>query len=216
MISDNNTFFRSFPLENIHPTALIGLPPENRNHKRGRLHKGVEVDRTARIGAYCTVDGGYEDATRIGERVFAMKGCHIGHDAQIGDDTELAPHAVVGGHVVIGRKVRIGMGAILRNRVRIGDGAVVGAGAIVTKDVPPHEVWVGNPARKLRNAFDDYARTVGVSVLKDVGSEPPTEADLEYGAVVYELAEDAVARQAEREQTDAEMWNEQFERGRTR
>lgn len=174
MLSDNKTFFRSFPLENIHPTALIGLPPEHRDHKVGTYHYGVYVPETARIGAYCTIDGGLEDVTRIGERVFVMKGCHVGHCSQIGDDTEIAPHAVIGGHVTIGRNVKIGMGAVIRNRIRIGDGAQIGCGSVVTKDVPPHQVWVGNAARFLRMAYELH--------------------------VV---------------QTDKEMWDEQFERGRT-
>lgn len=175
MLSDNKSFFRSFPLENIHPTALIGLPPENRNHKRGRLHKGVQVDKTARIGAYCTIDGGYEDVTRIGERAWLMKGCHVGHDAQIGHDTELAPHCSVGGHVNIGSNVKVGQGAIFKPRVRVGDGAVIGCGAVVVKDVSPHTVVAGNPAKFLRMAY---------------------ETTPEY-------------------ETDDEMWNKQFERGRT-
>lgn len=199
----------------IHATAIVGSVPENRNWEPGDENYGVFVSTGARINAYCTVDGGYEGRTVVGRYAWLMKGCHAGHDCEIGDGTEVAPHAVIGGHVTIGRNVRIGMGAILRNRVRIGDGAVVGAGAIVTRDVPPHEVWVGNPARKLRNAYDEYARTVGTTVLAGF-SGPPTEADLEYEAVIYELAEDAIDRQTQREQTDDEMWNEQFERGRTR
>ena len=39
--------------------------------------------------------------------------------------------------------------------VTIGDGAVVGAGSIVTKDVGPYEIWAGNPARFIRKRFDD-------------------------------------------------------------
>lgn len=37
----------------------------------------------------------------------------------------------------------------------IGDGAVIGAGSIVTKDVGPYEIWAGNPARFIRKRFDD-------------------------------------------------------------
>lgn len=39
--------------------------------------------------------------------------------------------------------------------VTIGDGAVIGAGSIVTKDVGPYEIWAGNPARFIRKRFDD-------------------------------------------------------------
>lgn len=39
--------------------------------------------------------------------------------------------------------------------ITIGDGAVIGAGSIVTKDVGPYEIWAGNPARFIRKRFDD-------------------------------------------------------------
>lgn len=47
----------------------------------------------------------------------------------------------------IGSRVKIGAGAIVLGPVVIGDGAVIGAGAVVTRDIPPGETWVGNPAR---------------------------------------------------------------------
>lgn len=40
-------------------------------------------------------------------------------------------------------------------RVTIGDGAVIRAGSVVTKDVGPYEIWAGNPARFIRKRFDD-------------------------------------------------------------
>lgn len=39
--------------------------------------------------------------------------------------------------------------------VHIADGAVIGAGSVVTKDVGPYEIWAGNPARFIRKRFDD-------------------------------------------------------------
>lgn len=50
---------------------------------------------------------------------------------------------------IIGDRVRIGSGAVILP-VRIGDDAIIGAGAVVTKDVPAGETWAGNPARRLR------------------------------------------------------------------
>lgn len=52
--------------------------------------------------------------------------------------------------VHIGRNCRIGAGAIILPGITIGDNTVVGAGSIVTKDLPPNVVAVGNPCRVLR------------------------------------------------------------------
>jgi acetyltransferase-like isoleucine patch superfamily enzyme len=81
-----------------------------------------------------------------------MKRVHVGHDAQIGADCELAPGTVIGGHAVLEDGVRCGIGALILPRKRVGAGARIGAGAVVTKDVPPGETWVGNPARPLGSA----------------------------------------------------------------
>jgi acetyltransferase-like isoleucine patch superfamily enzyme len=55
----------------------------------------------------------------------------------------------------IRRGARIGGGAILCPAIEIGEEAFVGAGAVVTKDVPPRAVMVGNPARRLRDVLDE-------------------------------------------------------------
>lgn len=53
--------------------------------------------------------------------------------------------------ITIGNHVWIGMRAIILNGVTIGDGAIVGAGSIVTKDVPRNSVVAGNPARVVKS-----------------------------------------------------------------
>jgi acetyltransferase-like isoleucine patch superfamily enzyme len=81
-----------------------------------------------------------------------------------GDDVSIGPEAAIltlghdpqspefgdrGGEVVIGSRVWIGYRAIILPGVKIGDGAVVGAGAVVTKDVEPFAIVAGNPARQI-------------------------------------------------------------------
>lgn len=56
--------------------------------------------------------------------------------------------------VLIGNDVWIGHGAIILSNVSIGDGAAIGAGAVVTKDVPPYAIVAGNPAKVVRYRFD--------------------------------------------------------------
>lgn len=59
------------------------------------------------------------------------------------------------GDTVIGNDVWIGSEAIVMPGVRIGDGAVIGTRAVVTRDVEPYAVVAGNPARTIRRRFDD-------------------------------------------------------------
>lgn len=55
----------------------------------------------------------------------------------------------------IGNDVWIGNNCLIKSGVNIHDGAIIGMGSVVTKDVGPYEIWAGNPARKIRKRFDD-------------------------------------------------------------
>jgi acetyltransferase-like isoleucine patch superfamily enzyme len=57
------------------------------------------------------------------------------------------------GHIRIGNDVWIGLNATLMDNITIGHGAVVGACAVVTKDVPPYAIVVGNPAKIVKYRF---------------------------------------------------------------
>jgi len=59
------------------------------------------------------------------------------------------------GDTVIGNDVWIGMGAVIMPGVTVGDGAIIGARSVVTRDVEPYVVVGGNPVRLLRRHFDD-------------------------------------------------------------
>ncbi|WP_302182637.1 CatB-related O-acetyltransferase [Paraconexibacter antarcticus] len=62
------------------------------------------------------------------------------------------------GDTVLGSDVWTCAGSLILSGVRIGDGAIVGAGALVTKDVPPYAIVGGNPARVLRYRYDEAQR----------------------------------------------------------
>ncbi len=59
------------------------------------------------------------------------------------------------GDIVIGSDVWIGYEAVIMSGVRIGDGAIIGTRAVVTKDVPPYTIVGGVPAKQIRKRFDD-------------------------------------------------------------
>lgn len=79
----------------------------------------------------------------------------LGHDPQSPDFADR------GGEVIIGNRVWIGFRAIILPGVKIGDGAVVGAGAVVTKDVEPFAIVAGNPARKIGERSRDLKYQLG-------------------------------------------------------
>lgn len=137
----------------IHPWALVGAPPEHREWMVGDESFHPQIHPSALIDAFCTVDAGHQAPSIIGERSWLQKRVHVGHDSVIGSDCEICVGVVLGGHVTIGDGVRIGGNSWVKPRVRIGDGAIIGGGSVVTKDVPAHEVWAGNPARYMKNAL---------------------------------------------------------------
>lgn len=132
----------------IDQTAVIGHAPESRTWREGDTSYPPVILPTARVEAFVTIDAGLNECTRIGSRTWLMKHVHVGHDAQIGSDCELSPGVVVCGHCVIGDGVLIGVNACLRPYVKVGDGARIGCGAVVVKDVPAGALVYGNPARE--------------------------------------------------------------------
>ena len=62
---------------------------------------------------------------------------------------------VTSGKVNIGNDVWIGYGVALIAPISIGDGAIIGAGSVITKHINPYEIWAGNPARMIRKRFTD-------------------------------------------------------------
>lgn len=84
--------------------------------------------------------------TTIGAGTILNTRASVDHDNHIGDCTHVAPGAVVCGFVTIGRESWIGAGAIIRDHLSIGNRVMVGAGAVVLKDVADEQTVYGNPA----------------------------------------------------------------------
>jgi UDP-2-acetamido-3-amino-2,3-dideoxy-glucuronate N-acetyltransferase len=122
---------------------------------RTRVGPFVEIQRGAAVGADCKVQSHAFvcDGVEIGDEVFVGHGVIFINDKfprattdegalQTESDWTLL-------RTVVERRATLGSGAVVLGGVRIGEGALVGAGAVVTKDVAPGETVAGSPARAL-------------------------------------------------------------------
>lgn len=121
---------------------------------------GGVIDSCSTIGRYCSLAAG----VRIGEpdhptdwlatSPFQYDAGRFGWHSSAAEGTAVEPHGFPRGPASIGNDVWIGSNAVILRGVHIGDGAVVAAGAVVTKDVPPYTIVGGVPARGIRARFD--------------------------------------------------------------
>ncbi len=85
----------------------------------------------------------------IGRHAIINLGCTIGHDAKIGDFVTIYPGANVSGQAVVGERVELGTGMQVLQGIHICAGCIVGAGAVVVRDITEEGTYVGVPARRL-------------------------------------------------------------------
>ena len=121
------------------------------------IHPRAEYSRWIEIGEGTVVCAGNILTTNItlGRHVQINLDCTVGHDVVMGDYTTLAPGVHISGWVHFGRRVYVGTGATILQGTHdapltVGDDAVIGAGAVVTKSVPPGVTVVGVPAKPLQ------------------------------------------------------------------
>lgn len=85
------------------------------------------------------------------------RGVHVGSYSYVAFDVAILTHDLTRGvrlHTVIEENCFIGARSILLPGVKIGSGSIVGAGSVVTKDVPPRSIVAGNPAVVIRSSID--------------------------------------------------------------
>ena len=116
----------------------------------------VEIQKNATVGKRCKISS----HTFICEGVIVEDNVFIGHGVMFINDSYPRATAATGGlqteadwkveKTIIKRGASVGSGATILANLCIGENAIVGAGAVVTKDVPPNTIVAGNPARVLR------------------------------------------------------------------
>jgi len=110
------------------------------------------ICRTARLGTGTVVQSGCNVSSFvvIGDFVKVNSHANVMHESIVGDYSTIAPNVVILGRASIQRECYIGANATILPGIEIGAGAIVGAGAVVTRNVPARTVVAGNPARVMR------------------------------------------------------------------
>ena len=111
----------------------------------------ADIGAFCSIAAGCAIGGGKHPINWVSTSPVFYHGGNVLHKNFA--HTEFEEYA----HTTIGNDVWIGSRCLIKGGVTIGDGAVVGMGSVVTHDIPPYEIWAGNPARCIRKRFDDEA-----------------------------------------------------------
>ncbi len=143
-----------------HPLALVesdDVGEETRVWSWTHIMKGAKVGRDCNIGEHCFLESGCS----IGDRVIVKNGISIWELVTVEDDAFLGPNMVFTNALdprsgfrrplvptLVSKGASIGAGAILICGITLGEYCMVGAGAVVTKDVPDHALVYGNPAKQ--------------------------------------------------------------------
>jgi UDP-2-acetamido-3-amino-2,3-dideoxy-glucuronate N-acetyltransferase len=143
----------------IQPSVLIG--PGTRVGNFVFVRNDTTIGRDCIIGSFVDIEG---DVV-VGNNVSLQSGCYITRGVVIEDDVFCGPRIItmndkrmsyrrpaipfVRAAPLIRRAARVGGGSVLLPGVTIGENALVGAGSIVTRDVPSQAIVAGNPARQI-------------------------------------------------------------------
>jgi UDP-N-acetylglucosamine acyltransferase len=122
----------------VFPFASIGTVPQDLKYQGEPSELRIGDDN--RIREFCTLQPGTAGGgmvTRVGNGNLLMNYTHVAHDCALGDRNVVANGTQLGGHVTIESGVVVGALSGIHQFVRLGESAIIGAGSMVSQDVPP-------------------------------------------------------------------------------
>jgi sugar O-acyltransferase (sialic acid O-acetyltransferase NeuD family) len=134
-----------------HIVRRLGLPDDR---YATVVHPAAEIGAGSVVGPGSVLLAGtvLTADVAVGSHVAVMPQAVLTHDDRVSDYTTVAAGVRVGGGAVLEQGAYVGSGALIREGVTVGAWSLIGMGSVVLRDVPPGQIWAGNPARLLRNA----------------------------------------------------------------
>lgn len=152
---------------NIHP--LSDVQSQNIG-KNTRVWQFCIILKGAKIGDHCNINCNVfiENEVVIGDNVTIKPGVQIWDGITLEDSVFIGPNVTfTNDHfpqskntdfelrkTLVKKGASIGANATILGGVTVGEHCLIGAGSVVTKDIPANEIWVGNPAKFLKNIYD--------------------------------------------------------------
>ena len=121
--------------------------------------ENAQIGKNCNICATCFI----ENDVSIGDNVTVKNGVYLWDGITIEDNVQIGPNVTFTNDkyprakqsfsiqkIVVKRNASIGAGSTILGGLTIGENAMIGAGSLVTKNIPPNELWFGNPAKFIR------------------------------------------------------------------
>jgi sugar O-acyltransferase (sialic acid O-acetyltransferase NeuD family) len=150
--------------------AFVAISSTQLNRVRTRLYQGTKqkgyacasyisshafVWHNVEIGENCFImeNNVLQYGVRVANNVILWSGNHLGHQSVIRDNVFVSSHVVISGFCEVGENCFLGVNSCIANNIKIGKDCLIGMGAVVNKNTEERKVYVGNPAKPIRDSF---------------------------------------------------------------